>query len=318
MTNDLVSILIPVYNREQMVADCIESALNQTYPQLEVVVVDNCSTDATWSICKKYAEIDTRVRVFRNDSNLGPVRNWRRCADEARGAYAKLLFSDDLMAPDCVQECLPLLFSPDVGFVFSPAIVGPEPWQGSTRYIFRDETGTFLSLDYLKEALFGEATPVSPAAAFIRTEDLRASLIVDISSPSIIDFAAHGAGPDLLVYLLTASKYKYVAFSEKPQIFFRAHPTSITIESNKNYLLNAYRQARIWFAEEYLDQRSRQHVYAVEWRRYCKREREWSWPSSVLKKFSTRNPRFSFLTLVLARMLKYENHCKTINLKLQN
>ena len=76
-----VSILIPVYNREALIGECIQSALFQTFTDFEVIIVDNASTDNTWGICQRFAEQDKRVRVFRNEKNIGPVRNWRRCVD---------------------------------------------------------------------------------------------------------------------------------------------------------------------------------------------------------------------------------------------
>ena len=95
-----VSILIPVFNREEFLPDCIQSALSQKYTDFEIIVVDNASNDRSWEIAKDFALNDSRVRVFRNDVNVGPVRNWQRCLDEATGEYAKFLFSDDLMLPD--------------------------------------------------------------------------------------------------------------------------------------------------------------------------------------------------------------------------
>jgi len=73
-----VSILIPVFNRKDYIAECIQSALDQTFTDFEVVVVDNASEDGTWEICQQFAANDQRVRIFQNDTNIGPVRNWRR------------------------------------------------------------------------------------------------------------------------------------------------------------------------------------------------------------------------------------------------
>ena len=87
----LASILIPVYNRAGLIEATIRSALAQSYDPIEVVVVDNASTDATWEVLQRLALEDPRLRIFRNETNLGPVRNWRACAEHARGHYAKIL-----------------------------------------------------------------------------------------------------------------------------------------------------------------------------------------------------------------------------------
>src|SRR5579872_7024825 len=100
----LVSILIPVFNRSELIVQTIKSALMQTIAEIEVIVSDNASTDGTWDVCKTLAKEDQRVRVIRSETNLGPVRNWKRCIEVARGKYAKILFSDDLILPNYLEE----------------------------------------------------------------------------------------------------------------------------------------------------------------------------------------------------------------------
>ncbi|ABQ27379.1 glycosyltransferase family 2 protein [Geotalea uraniireducens] len=199
----IVSILIPVYNREKFIGPCIQSALDQTYTDLEIVVVDNASSDQTLAICREHAAKDSRVRVFCNSINIGPVENWRRCIAEAKGEYGKLLFSDDLMEPDFLEKTLPFMQNDEIGFVFSSVLIGNEPGSGKIYYNFRPETGIFPSKHYIDEAYFGFDVPFSPGGAIFRLTDLRSNLVSKITSPTIKNFADHGAGPDLLIYLLT-------------------------------------------------------------------------------------------------------------------
>jgi len=95
MTKALVSILIPVYNREKLVKRAIESAINQTYENIEVIAVDNKSTDRTYEVLKGHAEKYPDVKVYQNKENLGPVRNWKKCLEYSSGEFIKILFSDD-------------------------------------------------------------------------------------------------------------------------------------------------------------------------------------------------------------------------------
>ena len=83
MKSPKVSILIPVFNRKSYISDCIQSALDQTISSIEIIIVDNASNDGTWEICQEYANRDQRIRIFRNDTNIGPVRNWKKCLDPA-------------------------------------------------------------------------------------------------------------------------------------------------------------------------------------------------------------------------------------------
>lgn len=311
MEKPLVSILIPVFNRGALLKDAVYSAIGQTYKNIEIVIVDNCSTDDTWEVCKFFSDLDSRVRIFRNDSNIGPVRNWRRCIDESKGVFAKLLFSDDMLAPECIETSLSMITS-EVGLVFSTANCGANPWTGDELYVFKKTTGVYLSSDFLIEALFGALTPVSPAAAFFRREDLVKNTMETVPSPSINNFRDHGAGPDLLIYLLTATQYGKVGFIRQPLVFFRAHGESITIKSNKNFLLNAYRQARIWFAENYLSPRALDMVYACEWKRYCRREHSWSLPSKVLSQFSFRVKTISLKEALVVRLFSSNSYNKRV------
>lgn len=162
MIDSLVSILIPVYNRENIIAETIQSALNQTYRNIEVVVVDNASTDNTWAVIEDLAKKDSRINAFRNESNLGPVKNWLRCVEEASGEYGKILWSDDLTAPDFIEKTLPL-FNNDVGFVYTGANIftGANPHEAKTSYLLT-ETGQYSSSMYIEKAVFDKEMPVSP------------------------------------------------------------------------------------------------------------------------------------------------------------
>ena len=284
----LVSILVPVYNRESLVGPCLQSACEQTVSDCEIVVVDNASTDGTLAVCQKLAAQDQRIRVLSNSSNLGPVRNWHRCIAEARGTYGKILFSDDLMAPDYLAKTIPFLKQDDVGFVFTSAVVGPEPFKGDVKYQFTGQTGVFASSRFISMALFNGDLPLSPGGALFRLRDLQDNLLLDIPSPTIKDFLKHGAGPDQLIYLLTAAKYPLVAYVHEPLSYFRAHEGSITISKEKCYLTQCYRQARLWFAERYLSKEWLKKLYVYEWKRECNETGRWPLPSSIVGRYSEK------------------------------
>jgi len=280
-----VSVVIPVHNREHMLGPCIQSALDQTVSDLEVVIVDNASTDGTWSVCEDFARRDHRVRIFRNATNIGPVRNWQRCINVAQGKYAKILFSDDLMHPTFLERTLPLIQNEDVGLVFTMATIGRDPWCGQTAYKWVNGTRLVPSHAFMRAALFGCEVPVSPGAALFRLEDLRTNLCLDIPSPTMSNFASHGAGIDLLLYLLTARTYKEVAFVDEPLVFFRAHPGSITIASDSTKLRDYYTQARLWFASVYDKGVVLERTIAWAWLAECKTRRRIISPRAFVRRF---------------------------------
>lgn len=93
----LVTVGIPSYNCAAFVAEAIASALSQDVDGLEVLVVDDASTDGTMEVIAGFD--DPRLRVLRNDSNIGPGRNWNRVVAESRGRYIKVMGCDDVLLP---------------------------------------------------------------------------------------------------------------------------------------------------------------------------------------------------------------------------
>jgi glycosyltransferase involved in cell wall biosynthesis len=277
--------MVPVYNRRELLADCLKSALAQTCRDLEVVVVDNASTDGTWDVCREFAGRDPRVRIFRNAENIGPVRNWQRCFKEAQGRYGKLLFSDDVLSSYYLEKTLPLMRDPHVAFVFTMALIGPHPGQSKPAYRFAAHSGKFSRNRYIRHALLGLHVPVSPGAALFRVSDLRGSLLLSIPSPTVGDFEAHGAGIDLLLYLMTAARYEQVAFVAEQLAFFRAHAGSITHSSGDFRLADAYHQARIWFAAHTQARWTLASTLAAAWLSSMKQRRRLVSPGAIADRF---------------------------------
>jgi glycosyltransferase involved in cell wall biosynthesis len=99
----LVTIGVPVRNGEDFLAEALDSALAQDYPNLEIVVSDNASVDATPEICRRYAHADPRVRWWRNDANVGLASNFALTVERARGEFFTWLAHDDLLSPGYVR-----------------------------------------------------------------------------------------------------------------------------------------------------------------------------------------------------------------------
>jgi len=97
MPSPKVSVCIDVYNYADFLPKAIESALSQTFRDLEVIVVDDCSTDDSHAVACRYAKQDDRVRVHKNPANLGMVKNRNVCLKLARGEYVKFIHADDYL-----------------------------------------------------------------------------------------------------------------------------------------------------------------------------------------------------------------------------
>lgn len=91
----LISVVIPAYNAEKTIDKAIQSAIGQTYPDLEVVIIDDCSQDGTVKIATDYAKTDDRIRVLQNQTNRGVAFSRNRGVEEAKGEWIAFLDSDD-------------------------------------------------------------------------------------------------------------------------------------------------------------------------------------------------------------------------------
>lgn len=105
----LVSIGVPVYNGEKYLAEALDSILAQTFTDFEVIISDNASTDATATICERYRAADPRIRVYRNQVNLGAAPNYNRVFELSTGKYFKWADYDDVLEPDFLQRCVEVL-----------------------------------------------------------------------------------------------------------------------------------------------------------------------------------------------------------------
>ena len=114
----LVSVCIPAYNSSVYIKRTMESVLEQNYKNIELVVIDDQSKDNTVEIVESVK--DPRVRLVKNEKNLGMTGNWNKCLAEARGDYIKLICADDVLYKDSIEKELgALLAHPEVTLVMS-------------------------------------------------------------------------------------------------------------------------------------------------------------------------------------------------------
>jgi glycosyltransferase involved in cell wall biosynthesis len=105
----LVSIGMPVYNEERRIRRALDSLLGQDYPNIELIISDNASTDETANICQRYSRQDLRVRYYRNNTNVGIVSNFGRVLHLARGKYFVWTAADDYSMPAFVSTMVETL-----------------------------------------------------------------------------------------------------------------------------------------------------------------------------------------------------------------
>jgi len=124
MNRELVSIGMPVFNGGQFLEAAIRSNLNQSYPDLELIISDNASTDETESICRTFAEQDSRIKYVRNNTNIGAAKNYNQLFRLATGKYFRWANADDLVATELVERTLAVLESrPDVAIAYGRTLL---------------------------------------------------------------------------------------------------------------------------------------------------------------------------------------------------
>lgn len=127
---ELISIVVPVYNAERFVRETMDSVLAQSYPHWELLLVEDGSSDGTVSVIERYIEEreETRIRLIRQQANMGAAMARNRGVREAKGRYIAYLDADDLWAPKKLEHQLRFMQERDIAFAF-------------TGYEFADERG---------------------------------------------------------------------------------------------------------------------------------------------------------------------------------
>lgn len=109
MNSEKVSVIIPAFNAAETLAEAVASALNGSYQHLEILIVDDCSTDDTSKVAAKLADSDPRIQFLRNPQNYGVSKSRNLMIDRATGEYVAFLDSDDTWEPNKLEFCLQML-----------------------------------------------------------------------------------------------------------------------------------------------------------------------------------------------------------------
>ena len=155
-----VSVCIPVYNGSAYIAESIESVLGQTYKDLCIIILDNCSTDGTADIIRKFK--DSRIRYIRNEKNIGLVKNHNRCIELCETKYLNIWHHDDIMMPENLEKKISILEKENhVGLIFSNVRNVDENGKGLP-YTWHEEcqrdyveNGKLIFRKYLEKMHFG-------------------------------------------------------------------------------------------------------------------------------------------------------------------
>ncbi len=210
-----VSVCIPSCNRSRYIGETIQSILDSTYSNLEVIVNDNASTDDTREIVEAFS--DKRVCFYQNESDIGPVKNWNHALKKASGEFVGLLYSDDLYGPFWLTLVVHVLDKyPHIGWAVS-----------AFRVI--DHEGRLLNT----VSCFPDTREYSPSETFpcvAKLNGLGPAFIVRREILEQVNYYDENAGlsADNDLFLRLASRYPLYYSSNAHHAAYRRHAESLT------------------------------------------------------------------------------------------
>ena len=160
-----VSICIPSYNCGAFIGKAVQSVLDQTYQDFEIVVVDDCSTDNSEEIVKSFK--DPRIRFSKNEKNLGMVPNTNKALKLARGEFVGILHPDDYYDSKMIETALKMFDkNPEIGFTYSSYVVVDENGEVVTKVELCDCNKLFKAKEGFKKLALRNYAP--PSAVLFR------------------------------------------------------------------------------------------------------------------------------------------------------
>jgi glycosyltransferase involved in cell wall biosynthesis len=237
----LVSVLTPVYNNDQHLAEAIESVLAQTYSNWDYTIVNNCSNDDSKKIALQYAERDSRIRVVDTPTflNVDASHNFALRQTSPKAKYSKIVFGDDWIYPQCIEEMVAVAEAhPSVAMVGAYAIEGNEVKCDGLSPLQHEHLGSDVARRYLLNDMFSNCHSVFGSSNNL----LFRSDIVRGRDPFFDETHPH-ADRDLNIALLRKHNYGFV-----PQVltFTRLRKGSLTDKSNEmhSYISGSLRDLR--------------------------------------------------------------------------
>ena len=122
MNKNLISVLLPVFNAEKDINIAIQSILNQSYKDLELLIIDDGSTDNSYQICMNISEHDNRVKVFRNHNNLGLTKSLNLLINESSGKYLARQDADDWSEETRFEKQLKFMNDENIDVVYARSV----------------------------------------------------------------------------------------------------------------------------------------------------------------------------------------------------
>lgn len=250
--NPLVSIIVPVYNAEMYLEQCVDSLLQQTYQNVEIILVDDGSTDRSGNMCDIYAEKESRVKVYHQE-NSGQAVARNVALTVAEGDYVIYVDSDDYVRIDYVEKLLELVFEYRVDIIQCYAQKFWENGKAETLKIKENKVQIYTASEALREFCYQRKFYAGPCAKIIRKE-----LMEGLEFPSNMGYE------DLAIMYRLIGKASRIALAPEVMYFYRQH-----INSTMHTVFSDKKVDRIRIAEEmksYIEQNYPENRQAMKTR----------------------------------------------------
>lgn len=224
MTDSLVSIIVPVYNVESYISECIESIRGQTYKNLQIILVDDGSTDQSGILCDEYAKQDQRIHVI-HQQNGGTVIARQKGLQYAEGTYIGFVDGDDCIAPDMYRSLVSEMETSGADFVHTGYWKNDRKRATSRQQII-DFSRNDEKIDFLKTAVLGPERYISPS---MWSKLFKAELIIKCFNQISQD---NQLGEDLINLCICVLESNKVALTDSTYYYYRVRSDSMFHKNN--------------------------------------------------------------------------------------
>lgn len=234
----LVSVLMGSYNHEKYIGEAIESVLNQTFPDLELIIIDDCSTDNSRAIIEKYQAKDSRVRAFFHKKNMGIPRTANDGLKEAKGKFVSFIGSDDAWLSFKLEKQLPLIKKNEDKVIWSDGKIinsqGSFTGQTVTQLLCspKKKSGNLFQELLMEDFVFGQ------------------SVLVKTKYAQEIGFDEGLRYVNDHLFFVNLSKNHEFVFVPEPLAKYRLHGGNVTLKNEKLWLKERI-VLRKYFLEKY-------------------------------------------------------------------
>lgn len=267
----LISIIIPVYNAEKYIDECIRSTINQTYPKLDIVIVDDGSKDRSLEIAKSYEVQDSRVRVFtKENSGVSSTRNYG--IRQARGDLLLFLDSDDWLELNCISKLTNEIMKYNTDLVACDFIVdnGKKKkkdcfFEIDSNYIYHNENINLLISSCIDPHAYGKINKITnfgvPWAKLYRKNIITQ---YNIAFPENISHME-----DMIFNIKYLSHCESVAYIHKNLYNYRIRPNSLVNSFSRQFQNEVIYIGKFLDTDEYLLENMEWFKKVIKYKKFC-------------------------------------------------